>query len=664
MLALTAALTGCGGGGGGASAAGATTEPRDVPLALTAANAMLTAKQAFQSGGVTLSLGQLAVDWAAAADAANGASVTTTNAMGGSLIVELLDRDANHHVSPGDRLTVRLNNYYLTPLEDYFTGTLTIDMVTPMATQQQGGTITFGSQFDVANSGSVTIRLGGSLRYDYSADRLARSIHVTSASQPFTVTASQGSKSVAEAITQVDVMRTARRDTARATTSMRLHYASDALGGAIDASTPTSWASWFDSYPDVGELAITGAAGQVTQIRASTNGASMFDLLFGGTVISQVSAVSAVTPYLWSGTGWYTASGNELGYITQPAAYVGFKVMAQQPTPTTLIPQPGSLTWSYSRPLAIGTVTSATFMPTTSVPNQVGSSVPVPATVLIEGALLSVTPTTQLVPGMNYYLAFNNGNIGSITDTNGATLSMPVFSADVALTIVASAKINGVALLFGPTATLKLDAGASSALGGLIASTHWSQVSGPALTITGAETSVATVSPASGSGNGQAVVEVEVRNSAGDMARTQLSFQVVADPAQTLVMAYRAGTGPMNVTVADLTNGSSYARYFANYDVLDLYGGGRLLAGLPAGTAWLAGVDVTYGAGGTPGVNVVWIQPGSQCMSGPTGHLKVLDYAVDAAGTVTRVAIDFEETCAGVTTTASIRLGASLALQP
>jgi hypothetical protein len=44
--------------------------------------------------------------------------------------------------------------------------------------------------------------------------------------------------------------------------------------------------------------------------------------------------------------------------------------------------------------------------------------------------------------------------------------------------------------------------------------------------------------------------------------------------------------------------------------------------------------------------------------------LKVLDFAADSSNTIVRVAIDFEETCAGVVTAGSIRFGTSLPLRP
>lgn len=670
VIALLAMLAGCGGGGGSSGDGGGGSTPTppgaatgDAALALNTGNAVQVGQEAFQVGGLTLSLAQLAVDWAAVADAASGASVTSTCALGGSLTVTLLDRDANQRVSAGDQLAVTLTNCYVKPLEDSFTGTVTVDIVAPAAAQQQAGTITFGPQFDLATSSNPTIRLSGSLRYDYATDRLARAVHVASTSQAFTISATSGSATVSEVITQVNATRTTRRDTARAATALHLHLASDVLGGAIDVSTSTPWSSWFDSYPDAGELTVTGANGQSVRVRTSATGASALDVLLAGSIAGQLQVSEATTPYLWSGTGWYTASGNALGYATQSASAIGFRALSEQTTPAALSPQPGPLTWSYSRPLASGTLASANFIPTTSGVNQTGNAVPVPATVTIEGALLTITPTTQLVPGVNYYLQLDNGAIAPIADTEGHTLARPTLSANVSLTIVASAKISGTALLFGSSATLSLDASASTAPGSTIAGTHWSQVSGPVLTIADADAPVASVSTASGSGNGQAVMEVEVRNGAGDTDRKQLTFPVVSDPTQTLVMTYRVGNASTTVAIADPANGAPYLRYFPSSNAIDMIAGARLLAALPSGTAWLAGLDVNYGAGGTPGVSAVWVPPGSTCPNA-TGHLKVLDFATDASSTVVRVAIDFEETCAGVVTEGSIRFGTNLPLRP
>jgi|GEM_PF-3920273 len=367
---------------------------RDQPLVLSASNAVAASGEAFGFGGVALGLGQLAVDWAAVSDAAAGASVTSTCAAGGTLTVALIDRDGNHRVSAGDQLAITLVNCYVKPLEDSFNGTLTIELATPTGAQQQAGTMSFGAQFDVV-SGATTVRLGGGLRYDYTADRLTRNIHVASGAQALTVVGTSGSKAATESLTQLDATRSVR------------------------------------------------------------------------------------------------------------------------------------------------------------------------------------------------------------------------------------------------------------------------------LAISGADSPLATVSALAGSGNGQAVVEVEVRNGAGDIDRAQVSFQVLSDMSQALVVAYRVGNAPLTIESSVAANGSvPYVRYIPANNVVDTLINSRLLASLPSGQAWQTGVEFNYGNGAAPGTVVVWNTPGVVCGTAPSGHLKVLDYALDAVGIVTRLAIDFENTCESNTTFGSIRFGSNLSLRP
>ena len=657
-------LAACGGGGGGAEAPAAT--GRDAPLSLSASNAAQASVEAMGFGGVALGLGQLAVDWVAASDAAGGAVVTTTCVNGGTQTVTLNDLDGNRRVGAGDRLAVRLAGCYLGPLDDTFSGTLTIDIAAPVAPLQQAGAISFGPTFDLQIDGG-SVRLGGGLRYEYAADRLAKSVHVVSNTSSLTVTAFAGTKTIAEIITRLDATRTVRRDTARATTAIQYHLASDALGGAVDVATTTPWSAWFDSYPDAGELTLTGAAATTASLRASSQGAAMFEVRAAGAQAGSVVASEAASGYLWSGTGWLAPPEGVPGYNIREASLTGFKLLSQPPA-TTLQPNPGPLTWGYSRLLAAGTLTSAVFVQTRLPAGQTGSPVNIPATLIIEGALLSVTPVTQLQAGAEYEVVFDNLYLVPVSDRTGATAPRPGFSAPVALTIVASASIDGAAALLGSGATVTLDASASTAPGSAVASAHWRQLSGPALSISGADTPRAVVTLAgNGGGNGEAVVELEVRNTAGDFDRRQLRFLVYTDLSQVLLIGQRIGSAPMTVFASSVVPGQSgpYVRYYATpNNAIDVYSGGpRLLAGLPAGTGWQAGIDLQYATGGAGSVNILWIPIGSFCTAA-TGHLAVLDYAAQSDGTVTRLAIDFEETCNAEITFGSIRYNSSIALRP
>lgn len=665
-LLLSGALAACGGGGGSGSS-----EPsvnpgsvdRQVPLALSGSNLNDVGTLALGYGEAALGFAQLAIDWVAAADAASTLSVTTPCVGGGSQTVALIDRDGNRRVTAGDQLTVSLAGCYLKPIEDAFDGTLTIDIATPGSLLQTAGTLTFGPQFG-QQIGGVAFRVEGALRFEYAADGLSRVVRVLSSTQSFGFTASEGTKSAVDLLTQLDSRREMRRDTARAVTTMSYRVASDVLGGSLTVSTTQPWSSWFDSYPDAGELSIVGAVSRTAKLRASTTADGRLDVLLDGAALGAVLANGATSGYLWSGAPWTVQPNGFLGYVTQVPSVIGF-VPLLEPTATALTPNAAGLVWAYSRPLAAGTLSSAKFVRTASGPGQNWAPAEIPADLRIDGALLTVTPSQQLEAGNSYTLMFDNQFTTPITDIYGATTRRPGLAAVVTTTITASARIEGPELLLGIGSTLALNATASSAPGGAVTATQWRQISGPTLSFTGADTPRAVVAPLA-AGNGVAVVEVEVRNAAGEYDRQQLSFQVLADTSQSLVIGYRAGTAPTTViTSLDPGNSNAYARYFLSGNILDvILGTTRLLSALPGGTSWQTGTDVNYGIGGTSGVNVVWMVPGGRC-DAPSGHLSVLDYAIDGNGTLTRLAIDFEDTCpASATTFGSVRFNSSLPLRP
>lgn len=665
-LLLTVVLAACGGGGGGGASEPAVNPgavDRQVPLSLSGSNLNDVSRLALGYGAIALGFAQLSVDWVAAADGASAATVTTQCVGGGSQTATLIDRDGNRRVSAGDQLTVSLAGCYLKPIEESFDGTLTIDMTGHGPSLPTTGVITFGPLIGQLSDG-LTFRIEGGLRFEYAADPLSKVLRVFSSTQSFGITASNGTKSSGELLTQLDARRELRRDTARAVTTMSYRVASDVLGGSLAVSTTQPWSSWFDSYPDAGELSIVGAAGRTAKLRASTTADARVDSLLDGVALGTLLASDAAPGYLWSGAPWSIQTNGGLGYFTQVASAIGFMPLSQ-PAETVLTLNATGLVWAYSRPLAAGTLTSAKFVRTASGPGQNWAPAEIQADLRVEGALLTVTPSQQLEAGNSYTLMFDNQFITPIADTYGATTRRPGLSAMVATTIAASARIEGPELLLGIASTLALNATASSAPGSAVTATQWRQISGPALSFAGADTPRAVVASVAAA-NGVAVVEVEVRNAAGEFDRQQLSFQVLADTSQSLVIGYRAGSAPTTIiTSVDPGNSNSYARYFLSGNVLDVVmGTTRLLSGLPGGMSWQTGTDVNYGVGGTSGVNVVWIVPGGKCIA-PSGHLSVLDYASDGNGTVTRLAIDFEETCTmSVTTFGSVRFNSSLPLRP
>jgi hypothetical protein len=594
-------------------------------------------------------MGQLAVDWTAQVDNSASLSFTRACAGGGTVSATLADRDGDHHAGAGDQVTATLVGCYLKELDDTMDGTVVITLTAPAASQQLAGLVQLNG-FKVKAT-TPNQEIVGAVRFDYSASHLSKLVHVYSDTQTFGMTFSDNTKTVSDTVTLLDAQHETRVDTVRATTTMRFHVASNLLGGSLDVTTATPWTAWFDTYPDAGELSVTGANNSKASLRTASTPSNNLNVVFGGTTVENYPADGLGV--LWTGAPWLPQVAGADHYTIQFGSVNPFHLL-KQPDPATLRPN-GSLEWVYSRPLDPQSFTGATFMQTSAKNN--GMFVPIPATVSVEGGLLTVKPSTQLLPGAGYELRFSGSYGLSLRDTAGDTLGFPSFGGTVMQTIGANLVVTAPPLMLGTGATLVLDASGSTANGAPVASTHWKQLSGPPLTFSDANAQRVILSPA-GATNGIAVVELQVANAAGDFDRQQISVTVAGDIAQALVITYRTGTGPITVASnIDPAGSSSYVMASQGNTVLDVVTPVtplRFLAGLSNGQTWQAGPRITYGSGSTSGVyGPVWVGcPGGNTN---TGSFTVLDYALDASGNVARLALDIDDTCGTTVTQASIR---------
>jgi hypothetical protein len=653
-------LFACGGGGG--SSAPATpappapppTPPAEAALVVTSANAEAVTVLGFGFGGIALGLGQLAVDWTAQVDSSATQSFVNQclGGGGGTATATLTDRDGDHHASAGDTVSVVLLGCYLKELDDTVDGTVTVTLTAPLAGQQRAGVLTF-SGFGVHNT-TPRQDIIGALRFDYSASRLSKKVHVYSDTQSFGATFSDATKSFTDTVSALDATHETRLDTVRATTSMRFHVASNLLVGSFDVATPTEWSALLDTYPDAGEISATGANGSKASLRAAPAKAGLFDVLAAGTPLTTVSADGS--GLLWTGAPWMPDVASAAHYTIQPASATVFRQLIA-PAPAQIRPN-GPLAWVYSRPVDPLSVSPATFYQRGYKTGMPAANVP--AKITVEGGMVSYTPSVQLQLGVSYDLLQDTYG-ATVRDANGAVLYAPQFSGQVPQSVTASIA-SGPAVLLGSGATLVLDASGSSANGQPAASYRWHQLSGPALVLADATSARVTLSAAAGAGNGIAVVELEAANAAGEFDRLQVNVTVGADASTALVIAYRAGTAPVTVLSNIATPGSGYAHYLPTNNVLDvILENSRLLVGLN-GQAWQAGQKLSYGAGNSSGI----VGPGWLGCIGSTGNLSILEFALDQSGNLARLAVDVDDSCGatGVVTLASIRYHSTLPLRP
>jgi hypothetical protein len=628
--------------------------PSTAPLLVTSTIVGSVASAGFNYAATALALGQLAVDWTERIDSSPALSFTQACADGGSAGGTLDDRDGDRHASAGDRVTVTVAGCYLKELNATYDGKVIVTLAAPLASQQRAGALTFVG-FGV-HTGTPSQDLAGAFRFAYSASRLSKLIHVYSDTQPLTVTYSDSTRTASDEVSALDAIHETRLDTARATTSLRFHLDSQLLGGSIEVATATPWSAWFDSWPDAGELTITGASGSKAGLRAAPAKGNGVEVLLADAVVADGTMQGG---YLWSSATWLPAVAAAPRYTTQTASATDFRPLIQ-PEPAPLLPN-GSLVWVYSRPIDPVSLANVHFMQTSLKGNGMFTSVP--AKVTLEGSMLTLTPATQLQLGAGYALYFP-GYRGMLRDTSGAEIAAPAFAGEVAQTVSASLVASGAPVLLGSGASLTLDASASSAIGGPPASFRWRQLSGPPLALGDSSAPRLTLA-AAGNGNGIALVELEVANAVGDVDRKQLSVTVAPDISNALVVGFRSGSGSMAVVGnIDPALDTAYAKYYPNNSALDVMVDTpqgewkRFFVGLSGGQTWRTGVTYNY-VRGDPNVGGMGWGP----CSDNTTSFTILDFALDGTGQLARLALDFDDNCGATRTQGSIRYRSALPLR-
>ncbi|STR26899.1 Uncharacterised protein [Janthinobacterium lividum] len=648
-LLLASLLSACGGGGGSDTATPPVTPPvtppassANTPLLLNAINADSAPTLALAYGATPLAVAQMVVDWSARVSTSGTASRTCGN--GGSQSAAFIDADGNGRVSAGDKLSVTYANCRVKELDGVLDGTMNIAFTAPLAQQQLTGIISFMPGFgDRTETPRQDIQ--GSVRFDYTNGALSRLLHVYSDTKPFIMAFSDATTTKNDTVTGLDVQHELRLDTARTATSIRFHLASNLLGGSLDVATRTPLSSWFDSYADAGELVLSGANNSKASLRVKADNHNQFDSLLGDTVIRAQDGLDV--GLLWSSGNWFPGNKANLDYYEiNPVLATDFKLLVS-PDVSAMAPS-GSLSWAYSRPLDTTSVTDALFQ------GQSADAGTIEAKISYNGAIVTVTPLSQLKAGAIYDVRLNAKTNALVRDTAGNTLFTPRVNVNVAQSIRAAIGTGGMApLLLGPAATLTLDAGASSANGAPVSSTRWRQVSGPTLTMDNPNAARVTLSSATPS-RGIAVMALDATNAAGETDSRQISIDVLSDLSQALAYSSRTGNGEFEIDSTARTEFAPNTLYLANTNALQFLSPTRInvfLLAIP-GLTWQSGLTFTYGAGNTSGAQGT-AKVG--CSGVNTGTVRVLDFALDGDGKLARAAIDYDDNCSGIVTQASIR---------
>lgn len=665
LVATSFAVTGCGGGGGGE-------EPQAMPpLVMTATNAQDVAGLAPGIGDSVLTVAQFAVDSALRFAGRGSTSPSmSTCPNGGLLTVTLVDRDGDGIASAGDQVAVEARDCGVPVVTEIVTGHMQIDLTavsgTPLNSLRAAVSLPSGLQFGGATTAALT--LFGSTQVDWSSTVLQTALRVTASAADDLRAVLPGTTPLTESIRQPDLAKTLKYDEARSVVSMSFRYDSALLNGSLAVSTPEPLRAYLNTYPELGRIEVAGAAGAklvLTPNFAASSDHFQYALDTNGDgraeATGSIGWVDSVDGYLW----WdgVTAQNSWSSYSTRSFATTDFFASGNLQWVTS---STSAFRLQFSRPPA--STTPALFFRFADQGAPVYDGTPyvdIAATAQVHGALVVVRPASPLRHGRDYRLQVSsNGNDWSMLVTvqdalgnstanyqwNGLSVTTPD-----SLQAIATAQAG---LLGAASDQLSLDGRASRSTPRAIVSYQWSQVSGTPLQFADASAAQTTVSwgavaPAMGE---RPVVRLTVTDASGDTDATELTLQSANLGAASRILYFRSAAGDYigagatavytngmvafqeSLLTADYFRTSLNASSYTDTWHLDLATGD----GSPLRVGAYENAMRAAFRGSQNGLD--FSGSGRGCNQ-VVGRFDVLEFETDGAGTVTRLAVDFEQHC-------------------
>lgn len=307
-LTLLSLLVSCGGGQGGGNQGSSNSPQSDIPpLRMTDTNAAVISNLGMYYGVVPLGLAQKALDWFDYINPSDLRAQTTSCSGGGYQTVELKSAGQGFFPEPGDQLIVTLNHCYLKPIQNAYSGKITITYKSPEAGFMETGIINLGA--GLTDDTSIPTTISGQFVYDYAlvngtGTGTSKSIRVRSSSAPLILSVSYDGKTYIDHIAELHSERQINAETYRTGSSINYRGNSALLNGTFSVITSQPWVSDFQHYPIAGETLITTADNNSAAVTASDINPAQFEVYFNDHTYP--SGVVDVFPfaYLFSGTGW------------------------------------------------------------------------------------------------------------------------------------------------------------------------------------------------------------------------------------------------------------------------------------------------------------------------------------------------------------------------
>jgi hypothetical protein len=684
LLSAAAFVAGCGGGGGGDAApipVAAPAPPRSpsAPLALVTGNAVGVTQRMLRTTETLLALAQFVGESVQGLAAPGASSPQTFNCatffgIPSTVSVTLTDSDGNGIASPGDHVSIRVNDCYLPWVNDTVRGSIDIDLASPSGLAAGGvrGVVSMGSGVALGIDPSApTSTLLGSAQLEWSTDEVTRTVRLSaSAADDLRVTVRSAGSKVTEAIRQPELTKSVLFGEARTSVSIACAYESELSGGRTLVSTPVPLLAYLNSTAEMGRIEFAGAGGSkvvVSAIATSPNREFQFALDANGDGAAEESSIRDWVDAVPLGFLWWDGLG---------AARLRAPSIGSRPVQSTDFYATTELRWAtssssvvrlqFSRPIAAST--PSLFFRLADRGAQAFDASPlvdIGLSVEHHGALFVLRPVTPLRHGRLYDLQRSTDGITwdtpiTVQDTFGNSLSSSSWGGSFAATpatLRARPKTADGALFAASDAT-HLDGRASTSTDRPIVAYRWLQVAGTPLRINSPNSAQTDVSwdAVGPTGIESAVFELTVTDAAGDSDAVRLPIVSADLSGSTQSLYYRnpeggqlAGARTAVVTQAQglFING----RPSAGVLQMQFFGNGLTdSSSLTVSTANGAPLQIGAYEGAvralfTPTQNGLDFSTAGRGCNQLFGRFDVLDVQVDGAGKYSALAVDFEQHC-------------------
>jgi hypothetical protein len=589
----------------------------------------------------------------------------------GTATYTFTDSDASGTLSPGDSVTIVLDDCESSSLGDYVTSSLSL--VLGAAPQPANYDFGFTAAADLKGFQLLGLQLTGSLQVTYAASDTSRLVQAAVAAPGLLMHATGEGFFVADDVTMKTVNASKSIDyvTAQYSVDLAAQFSSVRLNGTFAFSTPETLTGPVNIYPIAGTQEFHG--GPATLRFVAQKIAANQDILASLDADGSGKFVTFDPPqFVWEGqfTGfpWWEPRGGSTHFqygLQQSPTYqtsqfnvFGAGLLFAEPD-LDPVNQIVGKNLDVNAPLKFffGAPVDATRSALIYVPRTPGSLglVSIPAHLNVNGAMVTVTPQTQLEHGFGYELQTVDKiyPLAATALPGGVTRDL---TTDNNLQADAAAS-PGVA---SPGQTVLLNSTRSFSTNSNIVAYSWQQKSGPAVSLAGVGTATASFSVPAGAVDGDSLVfGLTVTDATGETDSTTVTAKVLTDLTQPFLF-YRQAQGTLGgfavedatlstsvggpaLTELAITPGSpSNFQYFPQpYNAAF---GARL--SLPFGSLLVPG-SYSGPSLGTDGAVEISVDGAPFVCQSPAWQITVIESVAASDGSASKFAADFSEQCPG-----------------